>query len=107
WTCRTTQFSCNLDRARLVPISAGIIINATARVHRGARERGSVAARGAGAAGRACAARRRAHGRRRNVPVIKTWVSAFAQALAGLGCIDGRCWRSHPAGLWATDSLGL
>ena len=25
-----------------------------------------------------------------NVPVIKTWVSAFTQALAGLGCIDGR-----------------
>ena len=25
-----------------------------------------------------------------NDPEVKTWVSAFTQALAGLGCIDGR-----------------
>ena len=65
--------------------------NETPRVHHAPRGRGGgTAARGKGAAGRPRTARRRAHGLDENDPEGKPRVSAFTQALAGLGWTDGR-----------------
>jgi putative ABC transport system substrate-binding protein len=62
----------------------------TAGIHRWTRRRGGVAARSTSATGRPRAADRRAHALDEDDPVGKTDLSAFTQALAGLGWTVGR-----------------
>ena len=68
--------------------------DATAGVHRGARERGGVAAGGAGAAGRADAAHRRAHEPApRTIRNLQTRVGGVPAGAAGIG-LDRRPQRA-------------
>jgi hypothetical protein len=85
--------TCSPDRDRLPIQQKRRMADATARVHRGARWRSGVAARGANAAARPLTANRRADGVGRKRSHAKGYLSAFTQALAGLGWTDGRNMR--------------